>query len=137
LGYSLFHVFCVVGTKGTDQVNVQRYVTVAAVGGMDLYRRHVPKRVGEEARLLSMGRLITLLTGALAGLTAVGVSTMQSTVIQTVHSLASTCVGPITGMFFLGVLTSGVQVQRMLVGAFLGLITSVTAAWTPVGRDSN
>ena len=109
----------------------------AAVGVMDLYRRHVPKRAGEEAQLLRMGRLITLITGALATLAAVGVSSMQSTVIQTVHSLASTFVGPITGMFFLGVLTSRVGLQSMLVGASLGLITSVTVAWTPVGQDIN
>ena len=109
----------------------------AAVGVMDLYRRHVPKRAGEEAQLLRMGRLITLITGALATLAAVGVSSMQTTVIQTVHSLASTFVGPITGMFFLGVLTSRVGLQSMLVGASLGLITSVTVAWTPIGQDIN
>ena len=109
----------------------------ATVGVMDLYRRHVPKRAGEEAHLLRMGRLITLITGALATLAAVGVSSMQSTVIQTVHSLASTFVGPITGMFFLGVLTRRVQVRSMLVGAFLGLATSVTVAWTPIGQDIN
>ena len=109
----------------------------AAVGVMDLYRRHVTKRAGEEAQLLRMGRLITLITGALATLAAVGVSSMQTTVIQTVHSLASTFVGPITGMFFLGVLTSRVGLQSMLVGASLGLITSVTVAWTPIGQDIN
>ena len=109
----------------------------AAVGVMDLYRRHVTKRAGEEAQLLRMGRLITLITGALATLAAVGVSSMQTTVIQTVHSLASTFVGPITGMFFLGVLTSRVGLRSMLVGASLGLITSVTVAWTPIGQDIN
>ena len=109
----------------------------ATVGVMDLYRRHFPKRADEESQLLRMGRLITLIAGALATLAAVGVSSMQSTVIQTVHSLASTFVGPITGMFFLGVLTSRVRVQSMLVGAFAGLVTSVTVAWTPLGQDIN
>ena len=40
-------------------------------------------------------------------------------------------------MFFLGVLTRRVGTRSLLAGAFLGLATSVTVAWTPLGQDIN
>ncbi len=107
----------------------------ATVGIMDLYRRWA--RDLSEAHLLRMGRLFTLVAGVLATLGAVFVSGMQSTVIETVGKLASTFIGPISGMFFLGVLTRRANTFGLLVGAFCGLTTSILVAWTPISQDVN
>lgn len=71
----------------------------ATVGIMDLYLKRLRNRP-KEPHLLRMGRLMALTAGSLSTLAAVGISYMQSTLIQTVHSLASTFIGPITGIFF-------------------------------------
>ena len=107
----------------------------ATVGIMDLYRRWA--RDLSEAHLLRMGRLFTLVAGVLATLGAVFVSGMQSTVIETVGKLASTFIGPISGMFFLGVLTRRANTFGLLVGSFCGLTASTLVAWTPIGQDIN
>jgi SSS family solute:Na+ symporter len=47
----------------------------------------------------------------------------QTPIIQTIAALASKFIGPITGMFFLGILTKRANVRGVLIGVAVGLAT--------------
>ena len=98
--------------------------SLATVGMMDLYRRHMPASSLGEAHCLRVAKGFTLLAGLLLTLTALWIATYQTTILQTVNFLASIFLGPMSAVFLLGVLTRRANVAGVVVGAAAGLTAS-------------
>ncbi len=96
----------------------------AAVGVVDLYRRHFGGADKSEQHSFRLAKVFTLVAGLAATGTAVWISTLQTPILQTVAALASKFIGPITGIFFLGALTRRAHLWGVLGGAVIGLIAS-------------
>lgn len=96
----------------------------ATVGIMDLYKRYFEPGQSNEARDLKIAKLGTLLCGVMSTLAALWISTLQTDILQTLIGMASKFVGPITGIFLLGLLTKRGNLAGVLVGAVVGLASS-------------
>jgi SSS family solute:Na+ symporter len=110
----------------------------ATVGVMDLYKRHGAGRYATEARCLRLAKVFTLLGGAALTLVAIWVSTLHRPILEIANELASMFIGPVTGIFFLGVLTRRANLLGVLVGAVAGLVTSFALCyWQPLSQNVN
>jgi SSS family solute:Na+ symporter len=107
------------------------------VGVMDLYKRHLMRTPLSERSLTLLAKAMTLVCGVAATLGAIGVSRFQTAILQTVASLASKFIGPITGIFVLGVLTKRANVVGVLCGALAGLTVAFLVEWAPVKEYVN
>lgn len=100
--------------------------SVTTVLVMDLYNPIIRKKhVDDGQESLAPARILTAILGVLAMLTAVYISTRGDNVLKTVIQLASKFVGPITGIFFLGMFTR----RGNIVGVFVGMAAGLTAAF--------
>jgi SSS family solute:Na+ symporter len=92
---------------------------------MDLYKPWFQsgRQMGERGTLRT-ARIITVLLGVLATCAAVWISARQENVLQTVVELASKFIGPITGIFFLGILTRRGNIAGLFTGVAAGLTVS-------------
>ncbi len=110
----------------------------STVGVMDLYRRHGRGKTASEAHCLKMAKIFTLCGGTLLTLVAVWVSTLHRPILEIANQLASMFIGPITGIFFLGVLTRRANLNGVLWGALAGLTTSFALSYVPaLARNVN
>ncbi len=109
----------------------------ATVGIMDLYRRYFRGGKGDEAHQFFVAKLSTLFCGLLATLVAVWISTLQTTILQTLVGLASKFIGPISGIFLLGVLTRRGNLAGVLAGAVAGLIVAFLVDLDAIERNVN
>jgi len=110
----------------------------ATVGVMDLYKRHFAKTSEpSDAGLLSLAKILTLISGMLVTLLAVWVSTRETNIVRTVGELASKFIGPITGIFLLGVLTKRGNVVGVFVGALGGLVVAILFHTAPMKENVN
>jgi Na+/proline symporter len=98
----------------------------ATVGIMDLYKRYFEPGEANEVRDLRIAKLGTLLCGLVSTLAALWISTLKTDILQSLVWLASMFVGPITGIFLLGLLTKRGNLAGVLAGSFVGLIASFT-----------
>jgi SSS family transporter len=96
----------------------------ATVGVMDLYRRYFRGEHHTESHDLWVARILTIASGILATAAALFISTYKTSIVETLLSLASKFIGPITGIFLLGVLTRRGNLAGVLCGATFGLATS-------------
>ncbi len=106
----------------------------ATVGVVDLYRRLFRRAEhGSERGRLVLAKVTTALSGLLVTLAAVWISTRKTDIVETVATLASYFVGPITGIFLLGALTRRAHVGGVVIGSVAGLIVSgLHYEWEPV-----
>jgi solute carrier family 5 (sodium-coupled monocarboxylate transporter), member 8/12 len=96
----------------------------STVGVMDLYKRYFEPSQANETRDVKIAKIGTLLSGVMSTVAALWISTLQTDILQTLIGLASKFVGPITGIFLLGLLTRRGNLAGVLVGATVGLVTS-------------
>jgi Na+/proline symporter len=97
----------------------------ATVGVVDLYKRLFRRaQEGSERGRLLLARVTTAVSGILATLAAVWISTRKTDIVETSATLASYFIGPITGIFLLGALTRRAHVGGVVVGAVAGLAVS-------------
>jgi len=111
----------VAATMSVLSAGLNSFSTVAV---MDLYRRYGPGRMASERRCLWMAKIFTILFGALLTAVAVWVSTLHRPILEVFNQLASMFIGPITGIFLLGVLTERGNLMGVLTGAPAGLVMS-------------
>jgi SSS family transporter len=109
----------------------------SAVGIVDLYRRHGHVDDKSEQHFFVVAKIFTLVAGLAATGVAIWISTRQATILETVASLMSKFIGPITGIFFLGVLTRRAHLWGVLAGALAGLSCSFLVDWQPVKEQVN
>jgi sodium-coupled monocarboxylate transporter 8/12 len=108
----------------------------STVGAVDLYRQLIRPDASDE-HYLSVARLLTVLSGAIITGLGLMVSLSHTSILQTINSLLSIFVGPITAMFFLGVLTRRANIFGLLVGVALGLLCGGLLQWTALGNQVN
>ncbi len=102
----------------------------ATVGVVDLYRKYSPSR--SDDHYVRMAQLFTVAGGAVTTAAAVWVSHARTSIIQTVAVLESIFVGPITGMFFLGIFTRRANLAGVFVGIVAGLVVGLGTGWEPI-----
>jgi Na+/proline symporter len=119
-----------IGTlAGRKQGSLDEYCVV------DLYRKYAPPR-GEQ-HYVHMAQVFTALSGALVIGAAVWVSQARTGILQTIGALESKFVGPITGMFFLGVWTRRANLAGVVVGMVAALGVGLAMDWGPVAVRVN
>jgi len=96
----------------------------STVGVMDLYKRYFASGQADEAHDLKVAKIGTLISGVAATLAAVWISTHETVIMQTLLGLASKFIGPITGIFLLGLATRRGNLAGVLAGATVGLIAA-------------
>ena len=96
----------------------------ATVGVMDLYRRHFGGARRSERHNFILAKVFTLVCGVAATIVAWRISVVQTTIVQTLGSLASMFIGPISGIFLLGAFTKRGNLPGVVVGALCGLVVS-------------
>jgi sodium-coupled monocarboxylate transporter 8/12 len=108
----------------------------STVGAVDLYRDLVNPDASDKNSLL-VAKVFTAVSGLI--ITALGllVSLAHTSIIQTINSLLSIFIGPITAMFFLGVLTRRANIVGLLIGVVAGLLCGGLLQWTSLGNDIN
>jgi len=105
---------------------------------MDLYRRYGPGRRASEERCLVIAKWATVLFGVLLTLVALWLSKHSGSILELFNRLSSMFIGPITGIFLLGVLTRRANLTGVLVGAPAGLIVSyMLTSWQPLVESLN
>ena len=110
----------------------------STVGIMDLYRRYGRGKDASESYCLWLAKVFTLVSGAVLTLVAIWVSTLHKPILEIANQLASMFIGPITGIFFLGVLTRRGNIAGVLIGALCGLLVSfVVSYYPPLARNVN
>jgi len=110
----------------------------AAVGVMDLYKRHFDRaRHMSERGLLTLARAITFVCGVLVTLVAIWISRKETNIVETVAALQSKFIGPITGIFFLGILTRRANTTGVVVGALAGLVVAFLFDVAPMKENVN
>ena len=99
--------------------------SLSTVITMDLYKPWFKSgKDMSEHRSLRVARIITVVLGVLATLGAIWISSRQENVLKTVVELASKFIGPITGIFFLGILTRRGNIAGVFAGVAAGLAVS-------------
>jgi SSS family solute:Na+ symporter len=122
-------------TMSTLSAGLNSFSTVAV---MDLYRRYGPGRFASEKRCLVMAKVFTVFFGALLTAVAIWVSTLHRPILEIFNRLASMFIGPITGIFLLGVLTKRGNIAGLLVGVPAGLaISFLMNYWRPLVENVN
>ena len=121
-------------TMSTVSSGLNSFVTV---GTMDLYQRFRPSARVDEAQSLTIARMMTLVSGAILTALAVWIGTYQTTILQTITNLAIKFIGPISAIFFLGILTRRANVPGVLVGAAAGLSFSLASGYEPIASQIN
>ncbi|MEX0643482.1 MAG: sodium/solute symporter [Pirellulales bacterium] len=96
----------------------------STVGVMDIYKRYFAPAQSSESHDLLVAKIGTLLSGVISTFAAVWVSTLQTDILQTLLSLASKFIGPITGIFLLGIFTRRGNLAGVLAGAAVGLVVA-------------
>jgi SSS family transporter len=120
-------------TMSCVSAGLNSFSTVCTV---DLYRRHV-KPDADDRHYLLVAKVMTAACGVITTLLGLWVSMAQTTILQTINSLMSILIGPITAMFFLGVLTRRATFQGLLVGVIAGLTLGGMIEWTSLGQHIN
>jgi sodium-coupled monocarboxylate transporter 8/12 len=92
----------------------------STVGVVDLYKR-LYRPVASDEHYLRVAQVLTLLCGVLITALGLWISLAQTTIVQTIAALGSKFIGPITGMFFLGVFTRRANMPGVFAGAVVGL----------------
>lgn len=103
----------------------------ATVGVMDLYTRYGKGKLATEAHALRVAKLFTLLSGVGLTLLALWVSQTRTPVLEKINALASIFIGPVTGIFFLGVWTKRANMTGLVAGCVAGLIVSLVLNYWP------
>ena len=96
----------------------------ATVGVMDLYRRLGKGSLASESHSFRVAKVCTLLCGVLATLAALWISRSETTILQNLVTQASKFIGPISGIFLLGVLTKRGNLVGVCAGAGFGLLVA-------------
>ena len=109
----------------------------ATVGMMDLYLRVFKKGSVTEKHSLWVARILTIACGVIATGAALFISTYQTPIVETLLSLASKFIGPITGIFLLGALTQRGNIAGVICGAVFGLITAFLVDFPVVKANIN
>jgi sodium-coupled monocarboxylate transporter 8/12 len=120
-------------TMSCVSAGLNSFSTVCTV---DLYGRHI-KADGSDKHYLLVAKVMTLASGVLTTLLALWVSLAKTTILQTINSLMSILIGPITAMFFLGVLTRRANFVGLLIGVAAGLAFGATLEWTSLSQHIN
>ena len=111
----------VAATMSGLSAGLNSFSTVAV---MDLYRRLGAGRFQGEQQCLRMAQIFTVLFGATLTAVAVWVSTLHRPILEVISQIASMFIGPITGIFLLGVLTKRGNILGVLAGTPGGLLVS-------------
>jgi sodium-coupled monocarboxylate transporter 8/12 len=106
----------------------------ATVGTVDLYKRLFRPTATDQHYVFAV-KLMTCLGGVITTLLAFWISFAKTTIVETINSLVSIFIGPITAMFFLGVLTRRTNISGLLSGVFLGLAAGAILEWTPLRQQ--
>jgi solute:Na+ symporter, SSS family len=106
----------------------------STVGVVDLYRELVQPNAGDK-HYLFVAKLLTAVSGAIITLLGMLVSLSHTTILQTIGSLLSIFIGPITAMFFLGVFTRRANMVGLMIGVVAGLLCGGLLQWTPLGAN--
>jgi sodium-coupled monocarboxylate transporter 8/12 len=108
----------------------------STVGAVDLYRDLI-KPDATDKHYLVVAKILTGVSGLI--ITALGllISLSHTSVIQTINSLLSIFIGPITAMFFLGILTRRANIVGLMIGVAAGLLCAGLLQWSPLGKDIN
>ena len=108
----------------------------STVGAIDLYRDLV-KSDATDKHYLFVARVLTAVSGLI--ITALGllISLSHTSIIQTINSLLSIFIGPITAMFFLGIMTRRANIVGLLIGVAAGLLCGALLQWSSLGNDVN
>jgi SSS family transporter len=108
----------------------------STVGSIDLYRELVTSSASDE-HYLRVAKILTAISGLITTALGLAVSLSHTTILQTINSLLSIFIGPITAMFFLGVLTRRANLIGLLAGVTAGLIWGCLSQWTSLGDSIN
>ena len=96
-------------TMSVLSAGLNSFSTVAV---MDLYRRYGPGRYASEERCLTLAKVFTILFGVLMTGIALWLSKHTGSILELFNRLSSIFIGPITGIFLLGVLTTARKSRR-------------------------
>jgi Na+/proline symporter len=110
--------------------------SISTVFTMDILKRFGWSPAGTVGEL-RMARIVTLMVGVFTTLGAVLLLQRQTTILETVGSLTAKFVGPITGVFFLGVLARRCRVLGAAVGMLAGAAAGWLVEWNPVAQRVN
>ncbi len=108
----------------------------STVGAVDLYRELV-KPDATDNHYLFVAKVLTAVSGIITTCLGLLVSLSHTTILQTINSLLSIFIGPITAMFFLGVLTRRANIVGLMIGVVAGLLCGGLLQWTSLGNDVN
>jgi SSS family transporter len=108
----------------------------STVGAVDLYRELV-KPDATDKHYLFVAKILTGVSGIIVTALGLLVSLSHTTILQTINSLLSIFIGPITAMFFLGVLTRRANIVGLIIGVVTGLLFGGLLQWTSLGNDVN
>jgi SSS family solute:Na+ symporter len=108
----------------------------STVGAVDLYRELVQPNASDK-HYLFVAKVLTAVSGLIVTLLGLLVSLSHTTILQTINSLLSIFIGPITAMFFLGVLTRRANIVGLLIGVASGLLCGGLLQWSPLGNEVN
>jgi sodium-coupled monocarboxylate transporter 8/12 len=108
----------------------------STVGAIDLYRDLV-KADAPDRHYLLVAKIFTAASGVVVTLIGLLVSTAHTSIIQTINSLLSIFIGPITAMFLLGVLTKRSNIVGVVCGVIAGLICGALLQWSPLANVVN
>jgi Na+/proline symporter len=105
---------------------------------MDLYRRYGPGRRASEEHCLKIAKLSTVAFGVLLTGIALWLSKHSGSILELFNRLSSIFIGPITGIFMLGVLTKRGNLTGVLVGAPAGLFLAyLLTSWPSLVENLN
>jgi sodium-coupled monocarboxylate transporter 8/12 len=105
---------------------------------MDLYRRYGPGRRASEEHCLKIAKLSTVAFGVLLTGIALWLSKHSGSILELFNRLSSIFIGPITGIFLLGVLTKRGNLTGVLVGAPAGLFLAyLLTSWPSLVENLN
>ena len=108
----------------------------STVGAVDLYSKLTHKTL-QGANAVYIAKLFTFLSGLVTTGMALWLSLAQTTIIETVNSLISITLPPITAMFLLGILTKRANFPGLMVGVVAGLIVGGLIQWGPLAHQVN
>jgi SSS family transporter len=108
----------------------------STVGAVDLYQPFAPRAAGDQNNL-KVAKLLTAVSGIVTTVVGMLVSLAHTTIVQTINELLSIFIGPITAMFFLGVITRRANFAGLLIGVCSGLIAGALLQWSSIGQEIN
>ena len=108
----------------------------STVGAVDLYKELVTSTASDR-HYLFVAKVLTGISGIITTVLGLLISLTQKTILQTINSLLSIFLGPITAMFFLGILTRRANISGLLIGVLAGLVWGGLVQWTSLGNQIN